>query len=334
MVLSKRLLSLLVCAVAAAVPFASVSAQQAKKLTIAVIPKGTTHEFWKSIHAGAIKSQQELEAAGQPVELIWKGPLKEDDREGQIQVVENFTSMKVSGMVLAPLDATALAEPAEGAIGQKIPVVVIDSALNSKKVAAFVATNNFEGGKLGAKRLGEVLGGKGKAILLRYQEGSASTEEREKGFLEGIKAVPGIEVISSNQHSGATRDTAYQASQNLLNRYGQEVNGIFTPNESSTAGMILALKEAGLAGGKVKHVGFDSSAPLVTALKAGDVQGLVVQDPVTMGYLGVKTLVSAIKGEKVEPKVDTPVNVITPDNISDPKIVELINPPLSKYLKE
>ncbi len=305
------------------------------QLTVAVIPKGTTHEFWKSIHAGAIKAQRELEASGTKVELIWKGPLREDDREQQIQVVENFTGRHVSGMVLAPLDSQALADPVETAVAAKIPVVIIDSSLKSDQITSFVSTDNYQGGVQGAERLGTLLGGKGNILLLRYQQGSASTEDREAGFLDTIqKKFPDIKVVSSDQHSGATRDTAYAASQNVLNRFGSQLQGIFTPNESSTAGMVLAMRDAGLAGGKVKLVGFDASTPLQEAMKAGDLQGLVVQDPFNMGYLGMMTLAKSIKGEKVEKRVATPIAVVTPENMTESKMAELLNPPLSKYLSE
>src|SRR5439155_26451793 len=167
-----------------------------KKLTIAVIPKGTSHEFWKSIHAGSIKAAREFSSAGAAVEIIWKGPLREDDREQQIQVVEGFTSQGVNGIVLAPLDSRALARPVEEAKNAGVPTVIIDSALESNAIASFVATDNRKGGMLGADRLGEVLGGKGKVILLRYAEGSASTEEREAGFLQEMKQkFPNIELI-------------------------------------------------------------------------------------------------------------------------------------------
>src|SRR5262245_47398979 len=177
------------------------------KLTVAVVPKGTSHEFWKSIHAGAVKAAQEFSSQGTQVEVIWKGPLREDDREQQIQVVEGFASQGVNGIVLAPLDNHALARPVEEAKAAGVPTVIIDSGLESNAIASFVATDNRKGGKLGADRLGELLGGKGKVILLRYAEGSASTEEREAGFLEEMKQkFPNIELISTDQHGRATRD--------------------------------------------------------------------------------------------------------------------------------
>lgn len=301
--------------------------------TIAVIPKGTTHEFWKSIHAGAVKAQQELAAKGVKVEIIWKGPLREDDRDQQIQVVENFTSRKVSGIVLAPLDSQALVNPVANAIQAGIPVVVMDSGLKSDKYVSFVATDNLKGGQLAGEYLAKLLQEKGNVILLRYAVGSASTEEREKGFLEAITKYPGIKLISADQYAGATRETAYQASQNLLNRFGSEVNGIFCVNENSTIGMTKALRDIGKGAGKVKMIGFDAGSQSVLDMKNGDVQGLAVQNPLFMGYESVMTMVKHLQGEKVEHRIDTGVVLVSGDNMEQPEIKDLLNPPLDKYLK-
>ncbi len=307
---------------------------QPQKYTIAVIPKGTTHEYWKSIHAGAVKAQRELAAAGIAVDLIWKGPLKEDDREQQVQVVENFIGRRVDGIVLAPLDNRALVAPVETAVRGKIPVVIIDSGLVSSAPISYVATDNREGGRIAARNLGRLLGGKGSAIMLRYAIGSASTEEREEGFLEVMQHdFPGIKLLSTDQHAGATRDSAKRTAENLLSRYGAQVNGVFACNESSAAGMLLALRDAGLAGGKVKFVAFDSGETLNAGLKAGDVQGLVVQNPLNMGYLGVKSVVAVLRGEKVPARIDTGVGFVTNDNFDDPAMADIVHPPLDQYLK-
>ena len=302
-------------------------------LSIVVIPKGTTHEFWKSIHAGAIKAKQELEAAGQPVKIIWKGPLKEDDRDEQIKVVENFIARGVDGMVLAPLDDNALVRPVETAGKADIPVVIIDSGLQTDNYASFVATDNALGGRMGGARLGKLLGGKGNVLLLRYAVGSASTTKREQGFLDEMKEnFPGIKVLSSDQYAGATRDLAYTVSQNLLSRYGNDVNGIFCPNESVTVSMTKAVRDIGKAGGMVKIIGFDTSVQSLRDLKSGDVAGLVVQNPVKMGYLGVMTLVEHLGGKTVAKRIDTGVALITGENMAQPQMQELLNPPLEKYL--
>jgi ribose transport system substrate-binding protein len=302
--------------------------------TIAVIPKGTTHEFWKSINAGAMKAQKELAAQGTKAEIIWKGPLREDDRDQQIQVVENFMTRHVSGMVLAPLDYQALVKPVHNAILAKVPVVVMDSDLKSDEYVSFVATDNYKGGRLAGQEMGRLLGGKGNVILLRYAVGSASTEAREAGFLDALRTnYPGIKIISSDQHAGATRELAYQVSQNLLNRFGREANGIFCPCEPPTIAMTKALRDLGKAGGKVKMVGFDAGSQSVLDMKNGDVQALVVQNPMLMGYLGVMTLVKHLRGEKVEKRIDTGVALVTPETMNQPEIKELLYPPLDKYLK-
>ena len=286
-----------------------------KTYTLAVIPKGTTHEFWKSIHAGAMQAAQELSAAGDSVRIIWKGPLREDDREQQVQVVEGFTSQGVSGIVLAPLDNRALVRPVEEA-----------------KIVSFVATDNYKGGELCAERLGTLLGGKGKVLVLRYQEGSNSTEQREKGFLDKMKAAyPGITVVSSDQYAGATRETAKRASENLLNRFGADLSGIFTANESSTVGMLLALQDIAKAG-KIRFVGFDASQTLLDAMRAHQLDGVAVQSPMKMGYLGVKTMVAHLKGQPVEKRIDTGVALVTPETMDTPASKELTNPPIDKYL--
>ncbi|HEY5080304.1 MAG TPA: substrate-binding domain-containing protein [Opitutaceae bacterium] len=324
-----RIPLLLGLAAAAALP----SPSRAADYQIAVIPKGTTHEYWKSINAGAVKAQRELHASGTEVTILWKGPLLEDDREQQIQVVENFIGRNVSAIVLAPLDSRALVAPVEEAVRAGIPVVVIDSGLNSHAPSSVVATDNRKGGQIGARRLGSLLGGKGRVVLLRYEVGSDSTELREAGFLEVMKSeFPGIELISTDQYGGATRETAYRAAQNLLNRFGEHMDGIFAPNESTAGGTLLALRELGLAG-KVKFVGFDANEQLVGALRQGDIQGLVVQDPLKMGYLGVMTAVAVLRHEKVEPMIDTGVGLVTRENMDDPAVSALIHPPLSEYLK-
>jgi ribose transport system substrate-binding protein len=239
----------------------------------------------------------------------------------------------VNGIVLAPLDNRALARPVEEARTAGVPTVIIDSGLESSSFVSFVATDNRKGGMLGADRLGELLGGKGKVILLRYAEGSASTEEREAGFLQEMKQkYPNIELISTDQHGGATRDTAKTISENLLNRFGDDIQGIFCPNESTTAGMLSALQDAGKAG-KVMFVGFDATQMFIDAMKAKQLHGIVVQNPFNMGYLGVRTMVEHLQGKSIEKRIDTGVAVITPDNLDGQESQALLHPPLDQYLK-
>ena len=303
-----------------------------KRLTVAVIPQGNTYDFWKSIHAGAVKASRDLAAAGTPVDVIWKGPLREDDREQQIQVVEGFVAQRVDGIVIAPFDRNALARPVDEAKAAGIPVVVIDTGVESQAPVSLVASDNHRGGEIAADELARLLNEKGKVILLRFQQGVASTEAREAGFEERMRtAHPGVEIVSSNQHAGATRDTAKTAAENLLNRYGGEVGGIFTPNESSTVGTLLALEDSGRAG-KIRFIGFDTSPDFVPAMRAGKMDGIIVQNPFAMGELGVKTMVRHLRGETVEKRIDTGVTLITPAALDAPESKRLLSPPLDEYL--
>ncbi len=291
------------------------------KLKVAVIPKGTTHIFWKSVEAGARAAGKEL-----AVEIVWKGPMKENDRAQQISIVEQFVTEGISGIVLAPLDNTALQRPVAAAAQKKIPVVIFDSALKGepgKDFVSFVATDNKKGGFLGGEHLSKLLGGKGKVVLLRYQVGSASTMEREEGFLQAIAKNAGLTLTVDNRFAGATAGEAKTSAMNIIDKL-KEANGIFCPNESSTFGMLLALRQNNLAG-KVRFVGFDTSPPLIEALQKGEIDALVAQDPSRMGYEGVKTLVAHIQGKPTQKVVDTGVRLITKENINSPEIRKLLS---------
>jgi ribose transport system substrate-binding protein len=313
-------------AAAGGAPGTAAAGRTGTPLAIAVIPKGSTHEHWARVRIGAEKAAAELTAAGTPVRVIWKGPIREDDREQQIQVVEGFISQGVQGIVLAPLDSRALKRPVEEAAQSGVPTVLFDSNLEAPNVAvSYVATDNGKGGRLAGRRMGELLKGKGTVLMLRYQEGSASTEEREAGFLAELKTFPGISVISADQYAGPTRDTAKRASENLLNRFASRVDGIFASNESATAGMLLALQDIGKAGA-ITFVGFDYSASFLEPLRKGELKGFVVQNPVNMGYLSVKTMVAHLKKQPIPKTIDTGVELVTLDNLQDPKIQAVINP--------
>jgi ribose transport system substrate-binding protein len=301
-------------------------------LRIAFVPKGTNMTFWLTIHAGAIKAQRDLAERGIEVEVLWKGPLREDDREQQIQVVEGFTSQQVDGIVLAPLDAKALVRPVEEAKRLGIPTVVVDSGLDSDDIVSFVATDNFKGGQLAADEMGRLLDGKGRVLLLRYMEGSASTTAREKGFVSRLaESWPEVELVSADQHAGPTRDTGKRAAENVLNRFGTELDGVFVVNESSTTGMLLALQDAKLAG-EVKFLGFDSNPAFVEAVRAGEMNGFVLQNPFGMAALAVETMVDHLQGREVPRRIDTGVVVVTPENLDTPEIRDLLEPPLDTYL--
>lgn len=292
-------------------------------ITIAVIPKGTTHAYWKSVQAGAQRAADEL-----GVHINYKGPLRENDRASQIQIVEQFTSENISGIVLAPLDNVALRRPVQAAMSRNIPVVIIDSALQGSAphdFVSYVSTDNLKGGKLGGERLAQLLHGHGKVVLLRYEEGSASTMDREAGFMQAMAENPGIQVIVQNRYGGATSGEAKAAALDLMDKLRQ-ADGVFCPNESTTLGMLLALRQGNLAG-HIKFVGFDTSDPLLDGLRAGQINALVAQNPTKMGYDGVQFIVAKLRGRTVAPREDTGVQLIDSANLNTTAIQDLLRSP-------
>jgi len=309
------------------------NAPKSGKVTIAVIPKGTIHEYWKTVHAGAEKAGNELD-----VNIIWKGPLKEDDRDAQIAVVEDFISRGVSGIVLAPLDNVSLQGPVRNATRGGIPVVIFDSGLKGNDFASYVATDNFKGGQIAGEQMVKLLGGKGNVAVLRYSEGSDSTTLRENGFLDAVSKAKGIKIVSSNQYAGVTTESAYQAGENMLSRFKGTalkpgIDGIFCATEPTAFGMLRALQDANLAG-KIKFIGFDSSEKLEQAMRNHQLDGVVVQNPMQIGYMGVKTMVAYLRTKNVPKRIDTGAKLITLENIDSPEVKKLLHPDLGKWLKE
>lgn len=287
------------------------------KRALAVIPKGTTHIFWQSVKSGA-------EAAGKEFgyQIYWNGPERETDRERQIQIIEDFIVQRVDGFVLAPLDRKALIPAVEKLDSLKIPCAIIDSGIDTEKYLTFAATDNYQGGVLAAKRMGEILGGKGNIIVVKYVPGSGSTTERENGFIETIaKDFPGIKIVDS-KYGQDTVETSLQATEDMLTR-NKDLQGLYACNASTAVGALQALQSQKRS--EVKMVGFDAEAALLNGLKAGQIDALIVQNPYKMGYEGVKAVVSAINGETVPKKIDTGVEVVTKASLEDPKIRELLN---------
>ena len=296
-----------------------------KKYRIAVIPKGATHQFWQSVHYGAQQAADELGN----VEIEWQSPSVESDTRSQIEMVKNMVTNQVDGIVLAPNHQGSLVDAVLEANDASIPVVIFDSGLDDgAEIVTYVATDNRNGGRMAAKRLAEALGEQGKVILLRYKEGSESTNQREEGFLEEIANYSGIEVVSSNEYGGDSTGSAKEKVQQLLLKHG-EATGLFAVCESNANGALEAILEAGKAG-EIQFVGFDPSERLEEALKEGHCQGVVLQDPVKMGYESVKAVVAHLKGETVDTYINTGEFIATGDTLDDEEIDRLLHPPTKK----
>ena len=292
------------------------------KLRLAVIPKGTSHEFWKSVHFGAEKAASELGN----VEIIWRGPVVESDTGSQIEVVKSMITSQVDGIVLAPNQKGGLVDAVNEAIGEGVPVVIFDSGLDEgPEIVSYVATDNYKGGILAAEEMAKAIDEEGNVILLRYIAGSESTEQREQGFLDGLKKYPNITVVSSDERGGDNATASKEKVGQLLQLHGEELKGVFAVCEPNANGTLEALRDAGL-NEKVKFIAFDPSDALIEAMQDGSCSGIILQDPVQMGYQSVKTLVAAIGGAEAEAFISTGEYVATPENMNDERTQELLKP--------
>lgn len=289
---------------------------------IAVVPKGVAHIFWQSVHAGALTAGKEF-----GVQIEWKGPPTETQKDEQRNIVEDFVVKQVDGIVLAPQDENALVPAVEKVAQAKIPCVIFDSGINSDKFVSFVATDNYKGGVMAANEMGRLLNGKGTVIITRCDPGSDSTNKREQGFEDTIAdKFPDIKIVDS-KYGNSDREESRSVTEDMLSAH-PDVDAIFASNESSTTGALLALQSRGVAGKKI-FVGFDSSDDLIKAMSNKEINALVLQNPFKMGYLGVKAIVDHLAGRQVEKRIDTGVYLITPKNMDEPQNKELLNPDLS-----
>lgn len=297
---------------------AAAPAETKGKLRIAVVPKGLAHQFWLTIKAGA-----EAAAAEGGAEIIWQGPAKETEVENQINIVQDMVTSKVDALVLAACDEQALIPAVQMAVDAKIPVVTIDSGVASDLPLSFVATDNVAGAKMAADALAGLIGNAGSVGLIPFIKGAATSNMREEGFLEGIKAHPQI-TVSATLYCQSDVEEAMTVTQDMLTQ-DAAMKGIFATNEPAAIGAAAALKAAGKSG-TVKLVAFDGAEEEIKGLQEGSIHALIVQNPYRMGYLGVKAALDAIAGKPVEKRIDTGVTVVTMENFNTPDVQKLLYP--------
>ena len=277
--------------------------QSNSKKTIAVIPKGTSHEFWVSVQKGAQKAATEFN-----VNMEWSGPPTETEYGRQLEIFDAMINRRVDGIAVAATDKKVLSQSIDRAMLAGIPVTVFDSGVDTENYISFVATNNVEAGKMGARELGKLLGGKGKVAMMANAPGSVSTMDRERGFNEALAAeFPGILLVAT-QFGMSDRSKAMNAAENILTAHN-DLNGFFASSEPSSVGIAQALKGRNLAG-KVKLVAFDQSDAMNADCKAGVIDAMVIQDPVKMGYEAVKTVVDKLNGKAPAKRIDLEARVV------------------------
>jgi ribose transport system substrate-binding protein len=295
-----------------------------QKRIVGVVPQGQSHLFWQSVHAGAVAAARET-----GVDIQWNGPPNERDFNGQLKIIDAMINRHLDAIALSPSDTNAFVGIVERAVREKIPVIIFDTGINTDVYTARVATDNYGAGQMAARRMGDILGGKGRIVMVAVAPGIASTIAREQGFEEVIKKdFPGIEIVDK-RFGMADFAKSLEVAENMLTAH-PDLTGLFASNESSTVGAAQALK--GRAG-KVKMVGFDWNPTLADGLKSGLIDSLVAQDPFWIGYDSVKAAVDKLNGGTPQKIQNLPALLVTKDNLNDPAVQKQLNPDLDKYLK-
>ncbi len=307
---------------ALAVALLALGCKRSDKPRIGVVPKAVAHVFWQSVHAGAAKA-----AAEEGVEIEWKGPPAETDFARQIEIVDSMITSRVDGIVLAPTEATSLVAVVERAGREGVPVTIFDTSIKTDQYVSFVATDNYKAGAMAARKLAELLDGKGTVAIVKMVPGSGSTMEREQGFEETLAAeFPGIRKVAE-QYCMSDRAKARAVTENMLTAH-PDLNALFASAEPATVGAAQALKGREDAGDLV-YIGFDSSDTIEADLRAGVIDALIVQDPFNIGYQAVKTIVEKLHGGTPDKRIDSPAYVVTLDNVDAPDISRVLHPDLA-----
>lgn len=297
-----------------------------KKIELGVIPKSTGGEFWETVEKGARAA-----AKDKGVEIRWEGTVSETEIAEQNKIIENMINLGVDGLAIAPLNSTAQRKPVENTVKAGIPAVVFDSSVEGDSHKSYVATDNEKAGSMGAKHLIELVGSKpAKVMVMRFIQGTGSTEARAKGFIDTVKGA-GYTIAADPYPDTGTIEGCKTAAANTLEKFvenGQlSLDGIFAANLYSALGVASALDDLRKSGVKInlKFVGFDTSKKLVEDVQAGTIDALVAQDPYKMGYLAVETLVKVVKGEEVPKVIDTGAVLVTKKSLeSDPAVRKLV----------
>ena len=265
---------------------------------IGLVPAGSS-SYWAELEAGARHTAADLQ-----LELYTRGPAQEGRVEVQLQLIDHVLAHGCKALIIAPagdaIDTRIAALRAEG-----IPTVYVDRSVAGEGAYALVATDNFLAGQLAGQQLAERLGRGGRVGVLRLRPGLQSTEERERGFLLAAQSA-GLQVVFDT-YLGDDRQRIVQALSEQLPRLG-----LFSPNGTSSRATLAALRQLGKAG-QVDFVGFDGGEPLFSALREGQIQALLLQQPQAMGDHAVRLVQRALSGERaisrlqllLEPRVMT-----------------------------
>jgi ribose transport system substrate-binding protein len=291
---------------------------QEKKVNIKVIVKKASASFWSVVKMGAEAAGKEFD-----VNIDFKGPLNENDIAGQIRMVDDAIIEKADALVIAACDYTRLVDVTEKAVAAKIPVIVIDSELKSDKIKSFIGTDNVDAGNKLGETLVEIAGNKCNIAVMSFIKGAASADQREEGLLKTISKYKGINILAK-EYCNSDQSTAEILTKKIINE-NKNLDAIVCLNAYGTEGTAHAVREMNKEG-KVKIIGFDSTPEEIGYMEKGVIQTLIIQNPFSMGYLGVKYALDAMNNKSVPKRVNTGSKIINKDNMYLPENQKLVFP--------
>jgi ribose transport system substrate-binding protein len=292
------------------------------KKNIAFITRMNYGYHWANVKLGADAAAREFD-----VNIDYAAPNDEEDIECQIKLVnealDRDNGKKIDALILAASDYKALVEVTEKAYDRGIPVIIIDSEVDTDKIHSYIATDNFEAGQKAGKALVNIAGTDCKVAVISFVKGTRNAEQREEGLMSIINKYPNIEVISK-EYCLSDVKLAYNLTKNIISN-NSEVDAIVALNEVASEEAAQAINEMNL-GGKVKIITFDSTLQEINFLEKDIIQATVIQNPFSMGYLGVKYAVEAMEGKQIEKRIYTDSKVIDKDNMYFPDNQKLLFP--------
>lgn len=285
---------------------------------ISLILKTQSGDYFKNVRMGAEVAAKEFN-----VKVDFTSPMDENDVDGQIELVNEAIERKTDALILAPSDYNKLVDITEKAVSKKIPVLVIDSKLNTKKISSYITTDNVKAGEMAGEKLASLCGASSRVAIINFVEGSSNNKEREKGLLSIISKYPQINVIYSDYVSPDSESASVLTKKLVLG--DDKVNTIIALNYVSSIGVAKAISEIGFAG-KVTVISFDNTPEQIEFLENGVIQATVTQSPFGMGYLAVKYAVLNLQNKKIPKYVDTGVVVIDGSNMYLPQNQKILFP--------
>ncbi|WP_055669585.1 substrate-binding domain-containing protein [Desnuesiella massiliensis] len=288
------------------------------KGNIVFISRMKNSEYWNVVKMGATAAASEFNAN---IELLATD--YGDDVDGQIRLIEEALNKKADAIIIAPNDYNKLVKVLDKVNSKKIPIIVIDSEVNTDKINGFVGTNNYEAGKAAGEKIVELCGENSNIGILSLIQGAGNNEKREKGLTDVLASHPKINIMAKEE-SLSDPTLATILTRRLIER-NPDLNGIVAMNDVLSEGAAEVIHEMKLED-KIKLVTFDSTTKEIGMLEKGVIKATIVQNPFSMGYLGVKNAVKVIKGESIQKNIDTGITVIDKKNMFDSKNQKLLFP--------